>query len=76
MNENTPSFLGGFLMGGSSSFLVWKDSFLLQVNASGLLIEYGIKIAGTLVLGLVGGFAGMLAKDLYRHFKKKWHEKT
>ena len=71
MNENAPSFLGGFLMGGSSSFYIWKDHFLLQISTNDLLIEYAVKIAGTLILGLVGGLAGMLAKDIYRILKKK-----
>lgn len=65
MTENTPPFLGGFIMGGWSSVSVWANSQPLFIQ------DFLVNVGSTLVLGLVGGIAGMVAKDGYTFFKKK-----
>jgi hypothetical protein len=66
LNENTPPFLGGFIMGGWSSVSVWANSQPLFVQ------DFLINVGSTLVLGLVGGIAGMIAKDGYSYVKNKF----
>lgn len=73
MNENSAPFLGGFAMGSWGSLSLWDSmAVYLQVSNLEILEYYAFKVLGTLVLGLVGGFAGMIAKDLYRYFKIKF----
>lgn len=73
MNENSAPFLGGFAMGSWGSISLWDSmAVYLQVSNLEILEYYAFKVLGTLVLGLVGGFAGMIAKDLYRYFKIKF----
>lgn len=73
MNDNAFPFLGGFAMSsiGSISFLD-NITIFLQVQTHDILVFYLVKILTTLFLGLVGGLAGMLAKDLYIWAKKKY----
>lgn len=66
LNENTPPFIGGFIMGGWSSISVWANSHPLFIQ------DFLLNVGSTLVLGLVGGIAGMIAKDGYGYIKKKF----
>lgn len=76
INENSAPFLGGFIMGSWSSLSLWDSiTVYLQLTHTQVLEYYAFKLLGTMVLGLVGGLAGMLAKDLYRHFKIKFFTK-
>lgn len=72
MNDNSAPFIGGFTMGSIGSLSAWDSlTVFMQVTQAQVLEYYAFKLLGTLVLGLVGGFAGMIAKDLYRYFKIK-----
>lgn len=72
INDNSAPFLGGFAMGSWGSISLWDSmAVYLQVTNLQILEYYAFKVLGTLVLGLVGGFAGMIAKDLYRYIKIK-----
>lgn len=34
--------------------------------------HFGVKLLATLVIGIAGGIAGVVGKDLYQHFKEKY----
>ncbi len=61
--DKTIAFLGGdiivtifhLFIGG-----IWAD-----------IGNFGVKVGATIILGIAGGMAGMIGKDLYQRFKKK-----
>jgi hypothetical protein len=63
------SFMGGFIVSvfGNIQWISQIDSMSVQT----LMIEWTIKIFGTMILGIIGGLAGMFAKDLYKYLKDK-----
>jgi hypothetical protein len=63
------SFAGGFLVSvfGNISWIAQIQN--MSVNS--LMIEWAIKIFGTMVLGIIGGVAGLFAKDLYKYLKDR-----
>lgn len=66
IKESIYSFGGGFVIS-----VLGNISWIGQVNAGGLAMEWMIKIFGTMVLGVIGGLAGLFAKDLYKFLKDK-----
>ena len=47
---------------------------LFQIFIGGIWADighFGLKIAATIILGIAGGLAGMVGKDLYNKFKKR-----
>jgi CDP-diglyceride synthetase len=78
MNDNIASFLGGAFLSivGHANYLM-KVSWYLRVNghAHELAMEWSIKIIGTLILGVIGGVAGLLAKDIYAGIKRRFKKK-
>lgn len=75
-NGNSAPFLGGFLMGSWGSVsLLDNITVFLNMSQSEILTYYSVKLLATLVLGVVGGLAGMVAKDLYRIIKMKIFKK-
>lgn len=76
INENSAPFLGGFIMGSWSSISLWDNiTVFLQVSHTQMLEYYTFKLVGTMILGVVGGLAGMVAKDLYRYIKILFNKK-
>jgi hypothetical protein len=76
MNDTGASFLGGFSFGaiGSVDWIAGLHIHLLSPHnlAGDLALQWGIKVLGTMILGVVGGLAGLFAKDLYRQIKKRF----
>lgn len=76
MNQNLAPFTGGFLMSSLGSFSFLDNmTMLLNIDARSMLIYYGFKILSTLLLGFLGGLAGMYAKDVYKKLKLKFSNK-
>lgn len=53
------------------NLLEWLFTPIQIVNFSEFMIQFGIKILTTALLGAVGAIAGVAAKDLYRYVKHK-----
>ena len=66
IKESIYSFGGGFIIS-----VLGNIQWIAQINAGGLAIERTIKIFGTMILGIIGGLAGLFAKDLYKYLKDK-----
>lgn len=66
--EGLYSFGGGFIVSvlGNIQWIAQIETMGIQ----GLVIEWTAKIFGTLILGVIGGLAGLLGKDLYKYLKK------
>ena len=78
MNDNQASFLGGFLFSVASHFkwvLTLQVAFVPGTIMGQLALEWSVKIIGTLILGIIGGIAGLMAKDIYKALKKKFTDK-
>lgn len=70
MAENNYSFFGGFAVSVLGNF---KWLYDLQVfNPQAIALEWAVKVLGTIILGIVGGLAGLFAKDLYKWLKRKF----
>lgn len=73
MENNAASFLGGFSL---SVLANWQWIFAqIHIDPSDLAMSFAIKVLATLILGVIGGVAGLLGKDLYTGFKKKLNDK-
>lgn len=49
-------------------------NWLMQVditNAEYMAFAWFVKVLGTIILGVLGGIAGMLGKDIYKTIKQK-----
>ena len=66
IKESIYSFGGGFIIS-----VLGNIQWIAQINAGGLAIEWTIKIFGTMILGIIGGLAGLFAKDLYKYIKDR-----
>ena len=69
MKEGLYSFGGGFIVS-----VLANIQWLAQIgngDVSMLVIEWTVKIFGTMILGIIGGLAGLFAKDLYKYLKGK-----
>ena len=65
--ENTTAIASGSAFSIASS-LGW----ILQMHVNGNEIEImTVKIASTVIIGVIGGVAGMIGKDFYSWFKNK-----
>jgi hypothetical protein len=40
--------------------------------AADLAMDFAAKVIGTIILGIVGGLAGLFSKDLYKWLKSKF----
>jgi hypothetical protein len=70
MKDSVYSFVGGFLIS-----VMGNIDWLLQIhsnNISSLMLEWTAKVFGTMILGIIGGLAGLFAKDLYKYLKEKY----
>lgn len=61
------AFMGGYLLS--------LTAHLLRINWSAEFEELVVKIIGAGILGVVGGFAGVLGKWLWDKFKQKFIDK-
>jgi hypothetical protein len=63
------SFMGGFIVSvfGNIQWIAQIETMSIE----SLLIEWTAKIFGTMILGIIGGLAGMFSKDLYKYLKDK-----
>jgi hypothetical protein len=72
MKESLYSFGGGFMMA-----ILGNYTWLAQIGTGtvqGLVIEWTIKVFGTMILGVLGGLAGLFAKDLYKYLKDRYND--
>jgi hypothetical protein len=71
MKDSFLSFFGGFMVA-----VMGNIEWILQIdptnNLSNLMIEWTAKIFGTMILGVIGGLAGLFGKDLYKIIKRKY----
>ena len=63
------SFMGGFIVSVFGN-IQWISQ-IETMSVQSLLIEWTVKIFGTMILGIIGGLAGMFSKDLYKYLKDK-----
>ena len=77
MHDNAAPFFGGFLMGSWSSINSWNIvNSLLDIHMPSSPNGYFTQLVSTIILGLVGGFGGMLAKDIYKHLFACGHNRV
>jgi drug/metabolite transporter (DMT)-like permease len=70
LKETWYSFIGGFAVSVLGNW-TWLHNLQIQPpNVTTLVIEWTIKVFGTLILGVIGGLAGLWAKDIYKWLKK------
>jgi len=70
LKETWYSFIGGFAVSVLGNW-TWLHSLQINPpNVTTLVIEWTIKVFGTLILGVIGGLAGLWAKDIYKWLKK------
>lgn len=73
MENNAASFIGGFAL---SVLANWQWIFAqIHIDPTNMAMSFGLKVLATLILGIIGGIAGLLGKDLYMGMKKKLNEK-
>jgi len=74
MHEYGTSFIGGFLLSvfGNVSW-VWSLQLMPMSTSEAMTYALGfaLKIFATLILGIIGGLAGLIGRDLYNFFKRK-----
>ena len=74
MQDYGTSFIGGFLLSvfGNVSW-VWSLQLMPVTSHDAYVYATGfvLKIFATLILGIIGGLAGLMGKDLYNFFKRK-----
>ncbi len=77
MENNAASFIGGFILSVMANvhWIFGQIHPHTPNDAAMVAMEFGLKIIATLILGVIGGIAGLLGKDLYGHFKRKINEK-
>ena len=77
MNDNAASFFGGFILSffGNAKWVASLNLVLGGVFGgipyTDIATEWALKVVSTLILGIIGGLAGLIAKDIYRIIKKK-----
>ncbi len=74
MNDEQASFLGGFMMAvlGRIDWIMKLHITLAQSPIAGnVALEWGIKILGTFILGIVGGVAGLVVKWIAYKLKNR-----
>ena len=74
MNDDSVSFLGGFLMAvlGRIDWIIKLHHFLQVQFASDMAWQWFIKVTATFILGFIGGVAGLLAKWFVSWLKSKF----
>ena len=65
--DSVYSFIGGFLVSVFGN-IQWIGQ-IHTMDVKHLVIEWTVKIFGTMILGIIGGLAGLFAKDLYKYLK-------
>ena len=74
MQDYGTSFIGGFLLSvfGNVSW-VWSLQLMPITSHDAYIYATGfvLKIFATLILGIIGGLAGLIGKDLYNFLKRK-----
>jgi len=74
MHEYGTSFIGGFLLSvfGNVSW-IWSLQLLPVTSQEAYMYAAGfaLKIFATLILGIIGGLAGLIGRDLYNLLKRK-----
>ena len=73
MENNAASFIGGFSL---SVLANWQWIFAqIHIDPTNMAMGFALKVIATLILGVIGGIAGLIGKDLYTGFKKKLNDK-
>ena len=70
MSDENVSIFSGILFSLPGALWLWP----LQIDSldpSSLMWVWFIKIMGTAILGIIGGGAGLLGKDLYKRIKNR-----
>jgi hypothetical protein len=74
MHDYGTSFIGGFLLSvfGNVSW-IWSLQLMPMSSHDAMVYAAGfaLKIFATLILGIIGGLAGLIGRDLYNFFKRK-----
>jgi len=74
MHEYGTSFIGGFLLSvfGNVSW-IWSLQLMPVTSKEAYMYAAGfaLKIFATLILGIIGGLAGLIGRDLYNLLKRK-----
>jgi|688.fasta_scaffold551101_3 hypothetical protein len=70
LKETWYSFVGGFSISVLGNWTWLQNLQVHPPNVNSLLFEWTIKVFGTLILGVIGGLAGLWAKDIYKWMKK------
>jgi hypothetical protein len=74
MNDEQASFLGGFMMAVLGRIdWIWQLHLTLAQSpiAGNIALEWGIKVLGTFILGIVGGCGGLVVKWIAYKLKNK-----
>lgn len=75
MTDDLRGIVGGAILGGLGGLHLF-DVELLQAmpptRAADFATDFMFKMAGTLILGVIGGLAGLFSKDLYKWLKDKF----
>lgn len=58
--------------GGGFTAVFGYSSYLLKIDLTQIAVDTAIKIAVTLIVGIVGGIAGLLGKEIYNQYLKKY----
>jgi hypothetical protein len=72
VKDSLYSFGGGFVIS-----ILANIQWLAQIGSgdvSMMMIEWTVKIFGTMILGIIGGLAGLFAKDLYKYLKDRYND--
>ncbi len=78
MENNAASFIGGFLLSVMANVhWIFAQAYPHTAgDAAEAAASFGLKVIATLILGVIGGIAGLLGKDLYASIKRKFNEKA
>lgn len=66
--ESPIAFFSGF--GSSTTAVMFLLDGSIVVDLAGLFA----KVATAFIIGIAGGFGGLLVKDIYNFFKTKWRK--
>ena len=74
MQDYGTSFIGGFLLSvfGNVSW-IWSLQLMPKTTSEAYTyaLAFSLKIVATLILGVIGGIAGLIGKDIYNILKRK-----